>query len=223
MSMLGLWECIWHVVEKGISRLQMRRGWGGGDRHQCRLSQTHSSDGDVPEESSWHKAQVCDYWTSSTHRSWCCHTLCTTAKRQQSRQWCSFTCFDSQHFAEISREKWEWKHFQSWQQKAQRAAQTCSGGISLKVIQRLLPRVLRAAADKLVVDDKARAPGSCAPHGSCSLQMGTDWTTYSSGTSLPFTMQHRKANPHPFQFVLKCQAAAGKYQDLFLYMMRVML
>lgn len=72
-------ECIWHVVKKGMSRLQMRRGWGGGNRHQCRLSLTDSSDGDVralvPEKSSWHKSQVCDYWVPSTHRSWFCHTV----------------------------------------------------------------------------------------------------------------------------------------------------
>lgn len=41
-------------------------------------------------------------------------------------------------------------------------------------------------------------------------------------SSLPFIVQHRKANWHPFQFVFNSEAMADECQDLHLYNMRVM-
>lgn len=101
-------------------------------------------------ESNWHKPHVCECWTLSTE-GWFCWAWYTLAKRQQSGQGCSLPCHSSQHFAEISTEKWEWKHFQSWLQEAWRAAQTCLEGTSLKVILRLLPRLLTQRQQQIML------------------------------------------------------------------------
>lgn len=61
-----------------------------------------------------------------------------------------------------------------------------------------------AAADKLVVPNRAPAPVNCPSHESCCLL--ASW----------ISMQYKKANWLSFQFALICQVVPDKDQDLYL-------
>lgn len=156
---------------------------------------------------------------------WFCYTWHTPGERYRGRHGCALTCSDGPCCAAIGREQREWKTSPSWLQDAERAAQTCSGGISLKVISRLLPpaiveRWLRGSSR----ETRGAQQGSCSHCLSLSwkvLPLDRDWLNYSWISSLPFIMQRRKANWHPFQLVLNGRAVADEDQDLYVYMMRV--